>query len=172
MYFFKTCKSSFGAIILNSLITVIILSSMLCIVCLSSIISFWSILMSVCAFLLDASMLFSIRRSLRLISPIRSSDTLSLPANVVSCSVAALGCSCGAGFEPKNPPFCDAPVPIAGGGGIGGGGISAMVNVYIVSLFYILLYFRDFTRVVKEVFGRWHAASMKLFGKGKISFLG
>jgi hypothetical protein len=36
-----------------------------------------------------------------------------------------------------------------------------MVNVYIVSLFYILLYFRDFTRVVKEVFGRWHAANMK-----------
>lgn len=36
-----------------------------------------------------------------------------------------------------------------------------MVNVYIVSLFYILLYFRDFTRVVKEVFGRWRAASMK-----------
>jgi len=109
------------------------------------------------------------RSSFLLISPIRSSVTRSLPASVVSCSVAALGCSCGAGFEPNSPPFW---APIAGGGGIGGGGISAMVNVYIVSLFYILLYFRDFTRVVKEVFGRWHAASMKLFGKGKISFLG
>lgn len=114
--------------------------------------------MSAWFFLLAANMLFSMRSSFLLISPIRSSVTRSLPASVVSCSVAALGCSCGAGFEPNSPPFW---APIAGGGGIGGGGISAMVNVYIVSLFYILLYFRDFTRVVKEVFGRWHAANMK-----------
>lgn len=97
------------------------------------------IFVSVWFFLFAASILFSIKSSFLRISLILSSNTRSLPERFVSCSVSALGCSCCDGFEalPKMLKPCSI-LDFAGGGGIGGGGISGMVNVYIVSLFYML----------------------------------